>query len=130
MDDLISRQAAIDAIENTDWYHQNANKDMVSGASNEHEAWYKAEDIYRALESVPSAQPEQRWIPCSERMPKKNGFYLCTTKDCITILEFIGGNPHYHEEPSFVSDVLGKCNSYVVAWMPLPEPYAGRRTDE
>lgn len=57
--DLISRQAAIDAIENTDWYHQNANKDMVSGASNEHEAWYKAEDIYRALESVPSAHPER-----------------------------------------------------------------------
>ena len=63
------------------------------------------------------------WIPCSERLPKKNGFYLCTTKDCITILEFIEGNPHYHEEPSFVSDVLGKCNSYVIAWMPLPEPY-------
>lgn len=54
--DLISRQAAIDAIENTDWYHQNDNGDMVSGASNEHEAWYKAEDIYRALESVPSAR--------------------------------------------------------------------------
>ena len=58
MSDQIERQAAIDAIENTDWYHQNANGDMVSGASNEHEAWYKAEDIYRALESVPSAQPE------------------------------------------------------------------------
>ena len=57
--DLISRQAAIDAIENTDWYHQNANKDMVRGASDEHQAWYKAEDIYRALESVPSAQPER-----------------------------------------------------------------------
>ena len=59
MNDLISRQAAIDAIEITDWYHQNDNGDMVSGASNEHEAWYKAEDIYRALESVLSAQPEQ-----------------------------------------------------------------------
>ena len=82
------------------------------------------------FENCPSAQPERRWIPCSERMPKKNGFYLCTTKDCITILEFIEGNPHYHEEPSFVSDVLGKCNSYVVAWMPLPEPYAERRSDE
>ena len=54
--DLISRQAAIDAIENTDWYHQNANKEMVIGASNEHEAWYKAEDVYKAMESVPSAQ--------------------------------------------------------------------------
>lgn len=65
MSDLIDRQAAIDAIENIDWYHQNDNGDMVSGASNEHEAWYRAEDIYRALESVPSAQPEPqecKWV--------------------------------------------------------------------
>lgn len=59
MSDQIERQAAIDAIENTDWYHQNANGDMVSGASNEHEAWYKADDVHNALESVPSAQPER-----------------------------------------------------------------------
>ena len=60
MDDLIRRSEAIEVLENTDWYHQNANKDMVSGAnSNEHQAWYKADDVYRALESVPSAQPEQ-----------------------------------------------------------------------
>ena len=59
MDDLISRQAAIDAVENTDWYHQNANNDMVLGATDEHQAWFKAEDVYSALESVPSAQPER-----------------------------------------------------------------------
>lgn len=58
MDDMISRQAAIDAIENTDWYHQNANKDMVSGANPDtHQAWYKADDVYNALESVPPAHP-------------------------------------------------------------------------
>ena len=55
--DLIRRSEVVEAIDNIDWYHQNANKDMVRGASNEHEAWYKAEDIYRALESVTSAQP-------------------------------------------------------------------------
>ena len=57
--DAISRQAAIDAIENTDWYHQNANGDMVSGANPDmHQAWYKADDVYSALKSAPSAQPE------------------------------------------------------------------------
>lgn len=54
--DLIRRSEVVEAIDNIDWYHQDSNNDMVSGASNEHEAWYKAEDIYRALESVPSAQ--------------------------------------------------------------------------
>ena len=55
MSDLIERQAAIDAIEEVDWYHQNKNKDMVSGAnSSEHQAWYRAEDIYQALERQPT----------------------------------------------------------------------------
>lgn len=52
--DLISRQAAIDAIEIVDWYHQNSNKDMIHGANDEHQAWYKAQDICKALEAVPS----------------------------------------------------------------------------
>ena len=57
--DLIRRSEVIDAIENIYWYHQNDNKDMVLGAKDEHEAWYKADDVYKALESVPPAQPEQ-----------------------------------------------------------------------
>ena len=57
MSDLISRQAAIDAIEEVDWYHQNKNKDMVSGANSfEHQAWYKADDIYKTLGVLPSAE--------------------------------------------------------------------------
>ena len=60
MSDLIERQTAIDAIEEVDWYHQNKNKDMVSGANSfEHQAWYKADDIYKTLEALPPAQPEQ-----------------------------------------------------------------------
>lgn len=55
--DLIDREDAIDAIQNVDWYHQNRNKDMVLGAnSDEHQAWYKAEDIYKTLEELPSAK--------------------------------------------------------------------------
>ena len=91
MNDLISRQAAIDAIENTDWYHQNANKDMVSGANpDEHQAWYKADDVYKALESVPSAQPEEviphrnykylsdYWCECGWHLGKKGDVKYCS----------------------------------------------------
>ena len=64
MDDLIKRSDAIEAIEVVDWYHQNKNKDMVSGAnSDEHQAWYKADDIYKALEAIPSAdRPQGEWL--------------------------------------------------------------------
>ena len=76
-EDLIRRSDAIEAIENTDWYHQNRNKDMVSGAnSDEHQAWYKADDIYKALEDAPTIEPKRgewlernsgfiKWIRCS-----------------------------------------------------------------
>ena len=64
-DDLISKTAAIDAVEEIPWYHQNRNGEMVQGAnSREHQAWYKADDIYHALYTLPTAQPG--WIPCSE----------------------------------------------------------------
>ena len=57
--DTISRQAILDAVDGVDWYHQNKDGEMVHGAnSDEHQAWYKADDIYKAIESVPSAQPE------------------------------------------------------------------------
>lgn len=58
MDDLISRETMKDAIESTTWYHQNRNKDIVEGASDVETAWYKAEDVYKAIENVPTAQPD------------------------------------------------------------------------
>ena len=59
--DLISREAAVDAVERTAWYHQNKDGDMVSGANSaEHQAWYKADDVYKALSAVPSAEPERK----------------------------------------------------------------------
>ena len=55
-----------------------------------------------------------KWIPCSDRLPKEIGFYLVSTTDCITIMEFNKG---------WISQNLGSCNWYVKAWQPLPKPY-------
>ncbi|MBO7732910.1 MAG: hypothetical protein J6S67_10165 [Methanobrevibacter sp.] len=62
----------------------------------------------------PPKGQEPRWIPVSERLPKNRGFYLVSTTDCITIMEFISG---------WISQNIGLCNGYVKAWMPLPQPY-------
>ena len=80
-EDVISRQAAIEAIEIVDWYHQNSNKDMVHGANDdEHQAWYKADDVYKALEAVPSAdRPRGEWIYWRE-----NGIKRCKCSRCLT----------------------------------------------
>ncbi len=63
------------------------------------------------------------WIPCSERMPKKEVPVLCQwhkrneldTEVYYSIL-------HVDDDGKWVAD-YGMPNGEVVAWMPLPEPY-------
>ena len=124
--DVISRQAAINAIEEVDWYHQNKNKDMVSGAnSSEHQAWYKADDIYKTLEDLPSAQQvtgKLNWIPVTERLPFISEEVLVYHKRRqITVGWRIG------VAKWFVCD--GYETDDVLAWMPLPEPYKGENDE-
>ena len=60
-EDTISRKATIDAMENVDWYHINKDGQLTHGAnSNEDEPLYKAEDVYKVLNDMPSAQPKKR----------------------------------------------------------------------
>lgn len=55
--DCISRQQAIEAIEGVDWYHVNSKGELVHGSTSEDESWYRAEDIYKAIESLPPVTP-------------------------------------------------------------------------
>ena len=72
----------------------------------------KAYDVaIKALE-----QPEPQWIPCSERLPDKEGNYLMTAQ------------PTYnHTKDIRIAHWSGRWVGYVkpeiLAWMPLPEPY-------
>ena len=59
--DYISREAAIEAIENTDWYHINHSGELVHGAnSNDDTPLYKADDVYKAIDAVPAADVVER----------------------------------------------------------------------
>ena len=106
--DLISRQDAIEVAK---------------------QHWYKP-DIAGALAELPSAQPEQRWIHVSERLPKIGREVLLSEPNAMLIAEYRGsGNAEglwtVDECHHYLADV-NKC-----AWMPLPEPYrAERREDE
>ncbi len=105
MDDLIRRSDAIEAIEVVDWYHQNRNKDMVSGAnSDEHQAWYKADDVYKALEAVPSAdRPSGEW----KRRLVDNGFnadWVCSECGYRVKTDFVD----YNFCPYCGADMKGK----------------------
>ncbi|MBR2895941.1 MAG: DUF551 domain-containing protein [Oscillospiraceae bacterium] len=57
-------------------------------------------------------QPEQRWIPCSERLPEESGNYLTST--CFSEVYC-----------DYWCSYIEKWNrtEKILAWMPLPEPY-------
>ena len=90
MTDYISREAAIEAIEETDWYHQNKNKDMVHGAnSSEHQAWYREQDVYAAIKSIPAADVRPvvrgRWEKKITGKPESGGtlgYFVCSVCSC------------------------------------------------
>ena len=123
-DDTISRQVAIGAI-NSMFAPTPTQMDMK-------------EDCLEIIDNLPSAQPEQRWIPCSERLPKYGKRVLVCFKagrkcphDQIQVGCF---GTHEVEDEWFEKignvTVLYTDKYYypfdnVTAWMPLPEPYEG-----
>ena len=115
MDDLISRQAALDAMGERPltW----TGGDYELGCRNQ----YDTDRL--AIETVPSAQPG--WIPCSERLPGKDeSFYvLC----CDKYGEIMIGNVFecYDGETPYSAESEHEYMYDCVAWMPLPKPWEG-----
>ena len=62
------------------------------------------------IEQVNKMPTVPQWIPCSERLPEKDGYYLTTT--CYRQVY-----ADYWNEDHF------DRTEAVIAWMPLPEPY-------
>ena len=70
MAEYIEREAVIDEIESTTWYHINCQKNLVEGAAGEADALYKATDIYNVIKSAPTADVIEvrhgKWIETQE----------------------------------------------------------------
>lgn len=88
------------------------------------------EEYHEALDMAINALEKQKWIPCSERLPKYTDNYLVTVG--------VGDELGYWEETNCLRFERFRCceprwvipyNPYnvytVLAWMPLPEPYKG-----
>lgn len=108
MDDLISRQAALKELA---VYIHLIDKTMGKGTLTDDDCMESAKSVL-GEDELSAIQPEQRWIPCSERLPEERGFYLTTTKDKAVYCD------HWNEDNFDRTEM-------VIAWMPLPEPYRG-----
>ena len=60
---------------------------------------------------------QSRWIPCSERLPEKDGRYLCVWLD-NSVATFWFSNKHFR----FSAEDTCEIDNLVTHWMPLPEP--------
>ena len=70
--------------------------------------------VFKTIINAPTIDPEQQWIPCSERLPEEGQACLVSDRETILIDIYIGhGNPY---------NWRGYVKDYE-AWMPLPEPY-------
>lgn len=108
MSDLISRQAAIDAM--AELQGRASTKAELKGIS---KAW-------KRIKQLPSAQPEQRWIPCSERLPEENVPVLLGVKFKDDFKMVITTRMDYNYWHGIGRDIIGEMR-----WMPLPEQYKG-----
>ena len=69
------------------------------------------------------------WIPCSERLPDKNGMYLCTQNryDLATNKNIIRVSTELVE---FYNGEWRRAKNLVIThWKPLPEPFKERDYD-
>lgn len=78
-----------------------------------------------ALRLAIASVPEMDWIPCSERLPEKDGRYLCVWID-NDVAMFLFSNKHFRLSRHFSFDTgeidTDEIDSIITHWMPLPEP--------
>ena len=73
-------------------------------------------------------QPEPHWISCKERLPEKEGLYLCTVG-----ADYRNPREMIYAPDKMIADERANTwrfiegsyafNWFVIAWKPLPEPY-------
>lgn len=116
MSDLISRQEAIDAMCSACGYDCDKSE-FVYDAPQDEQVILCPE--HYALTVLPSAQPEQRWTPNSEKPPKEGKYLVwmpfAPPKHRVAVAEYCGG--------------YWNIKTSISAWMPLPEPYMEVKSD-
>lgn len=81
------------------------------------------EAIKRAMDTMPTIEPEQRWIPVEERLPEVGQDVLFSVQDLFVSEGCLRDDGDWSQ---FRWQAIQKKES-VTAWMTLPEPYQKKR---
>lgn len=88
-------------------------------------------EVYHAIDNIPSAEPERKWIPVTEALPKDTEFVLLTIRrlsKSYNQTPFISVGYVSWNQSAWWCAHDGDCDAHnveVLAWMPLPEPWKG-----
>ena len=75
-------------------------------------------EVYRAINAVPSAQPETRWVSCEKWLPTQEGEYLvCDHNERVFIAKFWTTFGEWSDKD-------------IIAWQERPEPYREETEDD
>lgn len=83
------------------------------------------------LELIKQIEPEQKWIPVSEGMPKETNYYLIqhTRRICndeMTVAFY--SVEEAHVDPNYTWEFVTNSDvQEVIAWMPLPALYEHKK---
>lgn len=112
--DTVNRKQAIDAF-----YPIRCKLQMMDDTQTADKVMHGLWLAEKAIEQLPSAQSEQRWIPVSERLPEAE----------VEVFVYLFDRPSPHiawmskDGKWHTEDFTLEVDENPAAWMPLPKPY-------
>ena len=119
MSNLVSRQAAIDAVSSGIIKEKD---DAYWLVESPYECNSMIEWAVEVLKELPSAQPEQRWIPVDlqNNSPEENKVVLLGVRFRNNFKYFVTSRQDYNYWTGLGREIKGELR-----WQPLPESYSG-----
>lgn len=111
---LIDADVLFRAMEEAEWYN-NRDRDEIAE---------------KLVLDAPTIEPEQRWVPCEERLPEDYTDVLVWFEyfrygDYNCLYQTYGIGDYIANYGWMINHETGWHKLRVIAWMPLPEPYKG-----
>lgn len=78
--------------------------------------------IRAVIDDMPTIEVTGEWIPVSEGLPKKSGYYIVSFNDAVNPCVNFDNGKWYYVDFNIIKE-YGEHE--VIAWMPLPAPYKG-----